>query len=91
MIVSSYCGWCPQAFAALVKLGTVSISGSITTIITLLNKAENRCAAVTMLGKTCELCGELLVEKVGQQRIKLFASCAFLPGCMGVKRLTSVM
>mmetsp|Transcript_8135 Transcript_8135/g.23343 ORF Transcript_8135/g.23343 Transcript_8135/m.23343 type:complete len:314 (-) Transcript_8135:57-998(-) len=52
-----------EAFAALVKLGTVSISGSITTIITLMNKPENRCAAVTMLGKTCDLCGELLFEK----------------------------
>jgi hypothetical protein len=59
-----------QAFAALVKLGTVSISGSITTIITLLNKPENICAAVTMLGKTCELCGDLLVEKV---RVCVFA------------------
>mmetsp|Transcript_44422 Transcript_44422/g.113491 ORF Transcript_44422/g.113491 Transcript_44422/m.113491 type:complete len:307 (+) Transcript_44422:554-1474(+) len=58
-----------EAFAALVKLGTVSISGSITTIITLLNKAENRCAAVTMLGKTCELCGDLLVEKCTDQEL----------------------
>mmetsp|Transcript_8062 Transcript_8062/g.14506 ORF Transcript_8062/g.14506 Transcript_8062/m.14506 type:complete len:311 (-) Transcript_8062:217-1149(-) len=58
-----------EAFAALVKLGTVSISGSITTIITLLNKPENICAAVTMLGKTCELCGDLLVEKCTEQEL----------------------
>jgi hypothetical protein len=31
-------------------------AGAITTIITLLKKLENRCAAITMLGKTVELC-----------------------------------
>lgn len=34
----------------------LSFVGAITTIITLLRKPETRCAAVTMLGKTVELC-----------------------------------
>ena len=31
-------------------------AGAVQTIITLLKKPENRCAAVTMLGKTVEMC-----------------------------------
>ena len=31
-------------------------TGAVQTIITLLKKPENRCAAVTMLGKTVEMC-----------------------------------
>jgi hypothetical protein len=31
-------------------------AGAISTIITLLKKLETRCAAITMLGKTVELC-----------------------------------
>ncbi|CAI5472926.1 unnamed protein product [Closterium sp. Yama58-4] len=45
-----------EAFAALVHLEFVSIQGAVTTILTLLRKPDNRCAAVTMLGKTVELC-----------------------------------
>jgi len=52
-----------EAFAALVKVEFVNISGAITTITTLLQKPESRCAAVTMLGKTVELCLHLLNEK----------------------------
>ncbi|KAG0613087.1 hypothetical protein M758_6G075600 [Ceratodon purpureus] len=52
-----------EAFAALVNLEFVSINGAITTIITLLRKPETRCAAVTMLGKTVELCLQQLTEK----------------------------
>uniref|UniRef100_A0A061SC15 Wd40 repeat-like protein n=1 Tax=Tetraselmis sp. GSL018 TaxID=582737 RepID=A0A061SC15_9CHLO len=58
-----------EAFAALIKLGTVSISGSVTTMITLMNKPENRCAAVTMLGKTCELCGHVLLQKCSEAEL----------------------
>lgn len=52
-----------EAFAALVKLEFVSIKGAITTINTLLKKDDNRCAALTMLGKTVELCLDILTEK----------------------------
>jgi hypothetical protein len=52
-----------EAFAALVKVEFVNISGAITTITTLLQKPDTRCAAVTMLGKTVELCLHLLNEK----------------------------
>lgn len=52
-----------EAFAALVNLEFVSITGAVTTIITLLRKQENRCAAITMLGKTVELCLQQLTEK----------------------------
>ncbi|KAK9838376.1 hypothetical protein WJX81_008030 [Elliptochloris bilobata] len=45
-----------EAFASLVQLDFVSIPGAVQTIITLLKKPENRCAAVTMLGKTVEMC-----------------------------------
>ncbi|CAI5987989.1 unnamed protein product, partial [Closterium sp. NIES-64] len=38
------------------NLEFVSIQGAVTTILTLLRKPDNRCAAVTMLGKTVELC-----------------------------------
>ncbi|GAQ84869.1 hypothetical protein KFL_002090210 [Klebsormidium nitens] len=52
-----------EAFAALVNMEFVSITGAVTTIITLLKKPENRCAAITMLGKTVELCLQQLTEK----------------------------
>ncbi|KAL2652534.1 hypothetical protein R1flu_020662 [Riccia fluitans] len=52
-----------EAFASLVTLEFVSISGAITTIIALLRKPENRSAAVTMLGKTVELCLQQLTDK----------------------------
>ncbi|KAH8970628.1 hypothetical protein BDL97_02G097800 [Sphagnum fallax] len=52
-----------EAFAALVSLEFVSISGAVTTIITLLRKPDTRCAAITMLGKTVELCVQQLNDK----------------------------
>ncbi|GJP31688.1 hypothetical protein CLOM_g14742 [Closterium sp. NIES-68] len=52
-----------EAFAALVHLEFVSIQGAVTTILTLLRKPDNRCAAVTMLGKTVELCTPQLVAQ----------------------------
>ncbi|CAI5458179.1 unnamed protein product [Closterium sp. Yama58-4] len=52
-----------EAFAALVHLEFVSIQGAVTTILTLLRKPDNRCAAVTMLGKTVELCAPQLVAQ----------------------------
>lgn len=52
-----------EAFAALVKLEFVSVTGAVTTVTTLLREADTRCAAITMLGKTVELCLTLLAEK----------------------------
>jgi hypothetical protein len=52
-----------EAFATLVNLEFVPINGAVTSIITLLRKPETRCAAVTMLGKTVELCLQQLTEK----------------------------
>ncbi|CAI7855653.1 unnamed protein product [Closterium sp. NIES-54] len=52
-----------EAFAALVHLEFVSIQGAVTTILMLLRKPDNRCAAVTMLGKTVELCASQLVAQ----------------------------
>jgi hypothetical protein len=59
-----------------VKLEYVHISGAVTTIITLLPKPETRCAAITMLGKTVELCLPQLREKV---RIFFFPSSSLIP------------
>jgi len=52
-----------EAFAALVKLEIVLVTGAITTITVLLRKPETRAAAITMLGKTVELCINLLHDK----------------------------
>lgn len=48
-----------EAFAALVLIDFVSIAGATQTIVTLLKKPDNRCAAITMLGKTIELCDQV--------------------------------
>ena len=47
-----------EAFATLVLIDFVTIGGAAQTIMTLLKKPDNRCAAITMLGKTIELCHE---------------------------------
>ena len=52
-----------EAFAALVKLEFVNINAAITAIVTLLIRPETRCAGVTMLGKTVELCLHLITGK----------------------------
>lgn len=52
-----------ETFAALVKVEFVRIDAAISTITTLLQKPETRCAAVTMLGKTIELCLHLILDK----------------------------
>eukprot|EP01006_Ploeotia_vitrea_P026331 TRINITY_DN5930_c0_g1_i1.p1 TRINITY_DN5930_c0_g1~~TRINITY_DN5930_c0_g1_i1.p1 ORF type:complete len:414 (-),score=67.42 TRINITY_DN5930_c0_g1_i1:34-1137(-) len=51
------------AFAALVKIEFVSVRGAVKTMTDLLRDPSSRCAAVTMLGKTVELCLNLLMEK----------------------------
>eukprot|EP00798_Chlamydomonas_sp_ICE-L_P001299 gene1299-32650_t len=52
-----------EAFAVLVMLDFVAVDGAAQTIERLLNKPDTRSAAVTMLGKTVELCHEKLVTK----------------------------
>ena len=47
-----------MAFAALVLIEFVPVGGATQTITALLKKPDNRCAAITMLGKTIELCHE---------------------------------
>ena len=45
-----------EAFAALVQLQLIAVGGAVKTIVALLRKPDNRLAAITMLGKTSELC-----------------------------------
>ncbi|EFN58996.1 hypothetical protein CHLNCDRAFT_137639 [Chlorella variabilis] len=53
-----------EAFAALVSIEIVPIDGAIQTMCTLARNPEKRGAAVTMLGKTVELAGHVIAEKV---------------------------
>ncbi|KAL4424471.1 hypothetical protein ABPG77_006409, partial [Micractinium sp. CCAP 211/92] len=53
-----------EAFAALVSIEIVPIEGAIQTMCTLAKNPEKRGAAVTMLGKTVELAGHIIAEKV---------------------------
>ena len=58
------------------------MAGAITTINTLLKKEDNRCAALTMLGKTVELCLDILTDKcdptvLRELRATLDSVCAF--------------
>lgn len=52
-----------EAFAVLVQIEFVSVDGAAQTIERLLNKVDTRSAAVTMLGKTVELCSDKLLQK----------------------------
>lgn len=63
-----------EAFAALVSMEFVSITGAVTTIATLLRKPENRCAAITMLGKTVELCLVQLTEQCDEAILEELAA-----------------
>ncbi len=47
----------------------LTFSGAITTITTLLKSPDTRCAAITMLGKTVELCLTLLNEKCDPSKL----------------------
>eukprot|EP00245_Coleochaete_scutata_P012341 TRINITY_DN4766_c0_g1_i3.p1 TRINITY_DN4766_c0_g1~~TRINITY_DN4766_c0_g1_i3.p1 ORF type:complete len:567 (+),score=75.98 TRINITY_DN4766_c0_g1_i3:122-1822(+) len=62
-----------EAFASFVNLEFVSITGAISTIITLLKKPENRSAAITMLGKTVELCLPQLTDKCNEATLNELA------------------
>ena len=54
-----------EVFANLVQLKYITTSAMVKTVRTLLAKSEgaNKCAAVTMLGKTVELCYAQMVEE----------------------------
>ncbi|XP_024525238.1 uncharacterized protein LOC9658466 isoform X3 [Selaginella moellendorffii] len=52
-----------EAFASIVQMEFVPLVGAVQSIVQLLRKQETRCAAVTMLGKTVELCLQQLNEK----------------------------
>eukprot|EP00887_Chlorella_sp_A99_P005312 scaffold1.g5312.t1 len=56
-----------EAFAALVSIELVGIEGALQTMCTLVKKPETRGAAITMLGKTVELCSHLITEKLAPQ------------------------
>ncbi|KAG2427778.1 hypothetical protein HXX76_012103 [Chlamydomonas incerta] len=51
-----------DAFATLVKFEAVAMPGAVQTLQRLLDKPDNRCAGITMLGKTVEYCGEQLLK-----------------------------
>ncbi|PRP87251.1 hypothetical protein PROFUN_01513 [Planoprotostelium fungivorum] len=52
-----------ECFAVLVKMELVDVTRAVVTMTALVQKQETRCAAVTMLGKTVEMCLSLLSEK----------------------------
>lgn len=45
-----------EAFATLVQMESLTIQGAVKTITALLKSPEKRVAAITMMGKTAELC-----------------------------------
>ncbi len=45
-----------EAFATLVREDSLSIQGAVKTICALLKSPDKRVAAITMMGKTAELC-----------------------------------
>ncbi|KAI3433851.1 hypothetical protein D9Q98_003654 [Chlorella vulgaris] len=63
-----------EAFAALVSIEIVPMEGAIKTMCTLAKTAEKRGAAVTMLGKTVELAGHMILEKVPRETQELMRS-----------------
>eukprot|EP00696_Hemimastix_kukwesjijk_P007498 gnl/Hemi2/19481_TR6475_c0_g1_i1.p1 gnl/Hemi2/19481_TR6475_c0_g1~~gnl/Hemi2/19481_TR6475_c0_g1_i1.p1 ORF type:complete len:300 (+),score=96.93 gnl/Hemi2/19481_TR6475_c0_g1_i1:43-900(+) len=52
-----------EAFASLVKLDLVAITGAVNTIVAFIGNHEKRSAGMTMLGKTVELCLQQLTDK----------------------------
>ena len=52
-----------EVFARLVELGELPIAGAVHSIVRLLRNPEKRMAAVTMLGKTVEVCFSSLTER----------------------------
>ncbi|KAH9301379.1 hypothetical protein KI387_012962, partial [Taxus chinensis] len=52
-----------EVYAALLNSELFPVSGAVKTISKWLQKPENRCAGITVLGKTVEQCVSLLTEK----------------------------
>eukprot|EP00850_Spirogloea_muscicola_P000421 SM000002S05501 [mRNA] locus=s2:100972:102072:- [translate_table: standard] len=63
-----------EAFAAVIDIGVINIAGAVTTILALLRKPENRCAAITMLGKTVELCLQQLTNQCNPELLAELAT-----------------
>ncbi|GBG71186.1 hypothetical protein CBR_g8489 [Chara braunii] len=63
-----------ESFAALVNMGFLNVTGAVRSITNLLQKPENRSAAVTMLGKTVELCLQQLTEECEPQKLQDLAA-----------------
>lgn len=59
-----------EAVAALVLLELAPASAAVKTIITLMKIPENRSAAITLLGKTVELCSDSVKEKCDPELIE---------------------
>ncbi|CAD7696763.1 unnamed protein product [Ostreobium quekettii] len=59
-----------EAFAGLVQMEYISISGAAQTIDRLLQKPENRAASLTVLGKTSELCSKQMLEKCDKKALE---------------------
>lgn len=56
-----------EAFAWLALNGFVTLDGALKTISKMLEKEETRAAAVTMLGKTVEMCAPLISQHVSAE------------------------
>jgi len=59
-----------ETFAAFAKVEFIPIVAAISTITKLLRKPENRCASITMLGKTIELCLHIILEKCDPAKLE---------------------
>uniref|UniRef100_A0A7S0S0L2 Guanine nucleotide-binding protein subunit beta-like protein n=1 Tax=Pyramimonas obovata TaxID=1411642 RepID=A0A7S0S0L2_9CHLO len=72
-----------EAFANLVQLKYVATNAMVRTVRTLLAKPDgaNKCAAVTMLGKTVELCYAQLVEEADHNLEALRTDLMALEDC----------
>lgn len=63
-----------EAFATLVQMESLTIQGAVKTITALLKYPEKRVAAITMMGKTAELCYNKVHAQRRQQCISCFTS-----------------
>ncbi|KAK9838956.1 hypothetical protein WJX74_006739 [Apatococcus lobatus] len=60
-----------EAFAGLVVLNVVPLAGAVQTITMMLDKPEQRAAAVTIFGKLCELCYDQILAADQEIHMKL--------------------
>eukprot|EP00697_Spironema_sp_BW2_P009545 gnl/Spiro4/24496_TR12136_c0_g1_i1.p2 gnl/Spiro4/24496_TR12136_c0_g1~~gnl/Spiro4/24496_TR12136_c0_g1_i1.p2 ORF type:complete len:268 (+),score=52.34 gnl/Spiro4/24496_TR12136_c0_g1_i1:57-806(+) len=60
-----------EVFAVLVQWKLVLVTAAVNAITQLIQKEYSRCAGVTMLGKTVELCQPLLIEECNPASLEL--------------------